>query len=204
MKNKKLILGIAIAILLIAICVLGYVILEQNKAGKVDLAKQSTDIAKKVENTKNNNTVEDELKLNGDKYNSADVTDKDNNTVTLEQEENKPMLMAFWNLDSMEVLNTIQSFYENYGEKVTFSAVGVVDLTEENKNTIDAFIGENNITIPVVYDSVEASASTANNVSAIPTVLIINKDGEVINTVKEDNINTDVIEANLDIVTENY
>ncbi len=204
MKNKKIILGIAIAILLIAACVLGYVILEQNKASKVDLAKQSTDIAKKVENTKNNNTVEDELKLNGDKYNSADVTDKDNNTVTLEQEENKPMLMAFWNLDSMEVLNTIQSFYENYGEKVTFSAVGVVDLTEENRNTIDAFIGENNITIPVVYDSVEASASTSNNVSAIPTVLIINKDGEVINTVKEDNINKDVIEANLDIVTENY
>lgn len=195
--------------------------------GREDLKKeqnQSTNVAENVDNasedeTSNSNFLnnslantdltnitEEDLELSGEKYNLADVQDKDGNTTTLALEENKPMVMLFWNATeevSMEALKNLQSFYDKYSGKITFASIVVADSFEENKSDVEKVITENEITMPVYYDTIDASASKANNVSKVPSLVMIDKKREIINTVTED-INTDVIEANLDILSENY
>lgn len=217
MTKKRIIIGILIVLLLIAGIVVN-IIAMQGRKQLSENNNMSTNFAENVNNSDENKVLnttladisniisEDELELGGDKYNSADVQDKDGNNVTLDVEENKPMVILFWNSaeeSAVDALKILQSNLEKYGEKITFSAVAVVDNFEEAKQEIENVIAENEITIPVVYDTVEASLSTANNVSKIPSVVIVNKKGEIINTVTED-INQDVIEANLDIIAENF
>lgn len=217
MTKKRIIIGILIVLLLIAGIVVNIIAMK----GRKQLSENnnmSTNVAENVNNSSENKVLnttladvsniisEDELELGGDKYNSADVQDRDGNNVTLDIEENKPMVILFWNNteeDAVDALKILQSNLEKYSEKITFSAVAVVDNSEEAKQEVENVIAENEITIPVVYDTVDASLSTANNVSKIPSVVIINKKGEIINTVTED-INQDVIEANLDIIAENF
>lgn len=217
MSKKRIFIGILIALLLIAGIAVNIIAMQGRKEIEEN-NKVSTNVVKDVNNNTENrvpNTtladianviLEDELELGGDKYNPADVQDKDGNTVTLETEENKPMVILFWNdteEGAIDALKVLQDNTEKYGDKITFSAIAVVDNSEEAKQNIENIISENGITIPVAYDTIDASLSTANNVSKIPSAVIINKKGEIINTVTND-INQDVIEANLDIVTENY
>ena len=209
MSKKRIFIGILIALLLIAGIAVNIIAMQGRKEIEEN-NKVSTNVVKDVNNNTENrvpNTtladianviLEDELELGGDKYNPADVQDKDGNTVTLETEENKPMVILFWNDTEEGAIDALK-----YGDKITFSAVAVVDNSEEAKQNIENIISENGITIPLAYDTIDASLSTANNVSKIPSAVIINKKGEIINTVTND-INQDVIEANLDIVTENY
>lgn len=223
MSKKRIVIFVLIALLLIAGIVVNIIAWK----GREDIKKeqnQSTNIAENVDNTSENETsnntflnnslantdlnniTEEDLELSGDKYNLADVQDKDGNTTTLELEENKPMIMLFWNTTedvSIETLKNLQSFYDKYSEKITFASIVVADSFEENKSDVEKVVAENEITMPVYYDTIDASASKANNVSNVPSLVMINKKGEKINTVTED-INTDVIEANLDILSENY
>ena len=68
---------------------------------------------------------------------------------------------------------------------------------------MEKYINENNISIPVVYDTKEGALVLENNITNFPTILMINKNGEIINTLTSE-INDDIIEANLDILSENY
>lgn len=220
MSRKRVIVGCLIATLFVLAVVVTIIAYDQ----KSQVADQYTNVAKNVENTivkkeenkvnenitsqdnSDTNTViqDDELDLTGDAYIAADAQDKDGNTITVKTENGKPMMMLFWNLteeNSMELLKDLQTYYDNYKDKVTFSAVAVVDF--EQKADVEKFISENKIEVPVVYDSVDGSISKANNVSNVPTLLSINKKGEVINNLIS-NIDSDVIEANLDIISENF
>lgn len=223
MSKKRIIIFVIIALLLIAGIVVNIIAWKDREDIK-NKQNQPTNVAEDVDNASENETfnntflnnslantdltniTEEDLELSGEKYNVADVQDKDGNTTTLELEENKPMVMLFWNNTedaSMEALKNLQSFYDKYSEKITFASIVVADSFEENKSEVEKVITENEITIPVYYDTLDASASKANNVSNVPSLVMINKKGEKINTVTED-INTDVIEANLDILAENY
>lgn len=217
MTKKRIIIGILIALLLIAGIAVNIIAMRERKQLEEN-NNISTNVAENVNSNTENKVLntsladvsniisEDELELGGDKYNSADVQDRDGNNITLDTEENKPMVILFWNnteASAIDTLKILQSNVEKYGEKITFSAVAVVDNSEEAKQEVEKVIEENDITMPVLYDTVDASLTTANNVSKIPSVVIINKKGEIINTVTDD-INQDVIEANLDIIVENF
>ena len=55
-----------------------------------------------------------------------------------------------------------------------------------------------------MYD-LDYSAKNEYNITTIPTLVFINKNKEIINTIsKIEHINEDVITANLDILAENY
>ena len=207
MKNKKTVITfVLIGVLLILAIVVNIIAL----SGKNEIKENSqtqTNLSTEVENIVENNTItEEDLELVGEKYVAADVRDANNNDTILETEEDKPMILVFWNtsnVDSTEALKVIQSFYEKYNDKVKFSCVAVIDEVNENKEKVENFISENNITIPIIYDTINNSLTTANNITKIPTILMINKNGEIINTLTAE-INEDIIEANLDILSENY
>jgi hypothetical protein len=200
MKNKKMIIVFAlIAILLIAGIIVNVIAMK---------GKESEDLYTKVEdnvdNVYDNSIEDDELELSGEEYNSADVKDANDKEITITASENTPMLLIFWNNKeekSIDALKTVQTYYSKYSSTVDIKAVAEVD--QDEKSEIQNIISENNITIPVVYDTVDYSLSKANNVSEIPTILVINKKGEIINTLTEE-ITEDVIEANLDILIEKY
>jgi hypothetical protein len=197
MKNKKMVIVfILIAILLVAGIVVNVIAIKEKNENAEDL---STNIANNVDNT-----IDDDLELTGEKYNSADVTDENNKEVTVQTTENTPMVLIFWNHEeekSIEAVKIVQSYYDKYSTKIDIKAVAEVD--KNSKAKIISIASENNITMPIVYDTVDYSLSKANNVSKIPTILMINKNGEIINTLTDD-INEDIIEANLDILAENY
>lgn len=207
MKNKKtVIIFILIGILLISGIVVNIIALN----GKNELKENNqvqTNLSTEVGNIVENNIVtEEDLELIGEKYVAADVKDTNNNETKLETEEDKPMILVFWNTsnaNSTEVLKVVQAFYESYSDKVKFNCVAVIDEVNEDKEKVEKFMSENNITIPLVYDTADNSFTTANNVTKIPTILIINKNSEIINTLT-DEINEDIVEANLDILSENY
>jgi len=226
MSKKRIIIGIVIALLLIAgigvniIAMQGRKEIEQKQMASTNTA-QNVDNTSKKEDTQNvvkneatnneennENTMNEELELTGDKYNPADVIDKDGNTVTLETEENKPMVVLYWNAGnegSIEALEVLQSFYDKYQEKVNFVAMAVVNNYEEEKANVETVLADKNITMLAYYDGVDGSSANANNVSNIPTLLVVNKNAEIINKVVDEvPKSADAVEANLDIITENF
>lgn len=206
MKNKKtLITFILIGILLILAIAVNIIALNGKNEVKENIQVQSN-VSTEVENTVEANVItEENLELTGEKYIEADVKDANDIETILEVKDN-PMIIVFWNIsneNSVEALKTVQAFYEDYSEKINFNCVTVIDEVKETKENVEKFISENNITMPIVYDSKDNSLIKANNVTKIPTILIINKNAEIINTLT-DEINEDIVEANLDILSENY
>lgn len=227
MSKKRIIIGILIALLLIAgigvniIAMQGRKEINEKQQNSTN-AVQNVDNTSKKEDTKNavkdevtnneenneNIMTEEELELTGDKYNPSDVIDKDGNTVTLETEENKPMVILYWNTEnegSIEALEVLQSFYDKYQEKVNFVSMAVVNNYEEEKSNVETVLTDKNINMPAYYDAVDGSCANANNVSNIPTLLVVNKNAEVINKIVDEvPKSADAVEANLDIITENF
>lgn len=206
MKNKKtLITFILIGILLILAIAVNIIALNGKNEVKKNIQVQSN-VSTEVENTVEANVItEENLELTGEKYIEADVKDANDIETILEVKDN-PMIIVFWNIsneNSVEALKTVQAFYEDYSEKINFNCVTVIDEVKETKENVEKFISENNITMPIVYDSKDNSLIKANNVTKIPTILIINKNAEIINTLTNE-INEDIVEANLDILSENY
>lgn len=183
--NKKIIICVLIVILFISAIVITIV------ARNGEKENLSTDLGENV--VQNDITAElDELELRGDKFSGI-------------SEAGKPMIILYCNPkeeSSMEAVKMLQNCYANYQEKVTFRVIVAMD-NEEEKGSADSFIAENNIEIPVTYELVIDSESTANEISNVPTLLMVNKRGEKINSLI-DHITEDAINANLDILTENY
>ena len=207
MKNKKTVITFVLIGVLLTLAIVVNIIALSGKNEIKENHQTQTNLSTEFENIVENNVItEEDLELVGEKYVPADVKDTNNNDTILEAEEDKPMILVFWNtsnVNSIEALKVIQSFYEKYNDNVKFSSVAVIDEFNENKEKVENFITENNITIPIMYDTVNNSLTTANNITKIPTILMINKNAEIINTLA-DEINEDIIEANLDILSENY
>ena len=183
--KKKIIIYVLIAVLFISAIVVTIV---SRNGEKEEL---STNLDKNI--VQNNTTPEvDELELRGDKFSGI-------------SEAGKPMIILYCNPkeeSSMEAVKLLQSCYADYQEQVTFRVIVAMDNEEEN-GSADSFIAENNIEIPVMYELVFDPESTANEIDNIPTLLMVSKRGEKINTLI-DHITEDAIKANLDILTENY
>lgn len=207
---------IIICILIVALLALAIVVNLRAMQMKEDNKNSSTTMKQDVEKENGKDEATDrnvdnrieELELIGDKYKPEETMDKDGNTVSNELEEGRPMITLYWNTkedSSKEALKILQIFYSQskYVEKINFSAVAVVENFEEEKSEIENFIAENNIEVPVVYKTATNSEGMENDIANIPTLLVVNKKGEVINNMMN-NITADSIEANLDIISENY
>lgn len=209
MSNKKII-TIGVIILIVAIAVWGVLIFTNNNT-KENQNDEIISNSQKNENVTNTNQEEEstDLELHGEPYEPSLVYDSENNQVTLADYSDKPMALFFFNTsesDCDEIMQILQKNYDTYKEKVNFVNITAVDETTETKEKVSEYIETNNITMPVLYDT-DYSAKNAYEVDSIPTLVFINKNKEIINTVskyKNEEIDEDLIQANLDILSENY
>lgn len=192
MRNKKFIIIGSIVIVVILAIVLGFIVFSNNSENSND------------QSINNSENISD-LELTGEDYSPSKIYDENNNKVELSDFADKPMAILFFNTSestSVEALEILQKNYENYKDDVNIINIAVIDGITETKEDINEYLQTKNIDMSVMYDT-DYSAKNEYKVDKLPTFVFINKNSEIINTISED-INEDVIQANLDILAENY
>lgn len=130
-------------------------------------------------------------------YVDITVEDVSGNKVKLSDYKNQAAMILFWNsnnADSVEMLRRVNAFSEKYAEKVKILAIDTLD-----ENPEELLQG---ITIPIYYDK-DRSAQNNYNITELPSMVYINKENEVYNS-KIGLTSIDALEANFDIMAENY
>lgn len=121
----------------------------------------------------------------------------DNTEVDLSEYENKPMMMVFFDdrgEESLQVLSEVDSMYETYKDTAKFLMINTNrDVNESLKNEYK---------IEIFYDFYK-EAVRKYNIKEFPTMIYVQKDNTIFNA-KTGVPSLDSIEANLDIITENY
>lgn len=112
-----------------------------------------------------------------------DVVDKDGNAVRLADFKGKTVVLNFWASwcpPCRAEFPDFQTFYEESkaDDKVVMLAVNLLGSNGESKESAQAFIEENNYTLPYYFDNQGATANTYQ-VSSIPTTYIITPQGEL-------------------------
>ena len=109
------------------------------------------------------------------------MLDMDGNEVTLASFFGKPIILNFWaswcGPCKMEMPD-IQSFYEQYGEKIHFLIVNCTDGSRETVDTAKAFLADTDYTFPVYFDTTSMGAYTYG-ASSIPLTFFIDAEGNL-------------------------
>lgn len=228
MKEKKNIILLIFAVILFIIALAFFMwsffgehntnikfegILEKEKSSNNDIAQN------KVE--KKNSTTNEEQEENGNEdeenvvnnedgaevsntqdvenvsYTDITVFKEDNTETTLSEFSGKPVMLLFWNSeneDSINVLKKVNEIYKNYDAKIEFLMVSTSkEIPEDLKNEIS---------VNVYYD-LNNEYQTKYNVEIVPTMVYIDKENKIMNA-KSGVPSSDAIEANLDILADNF
>lgn len=131
------------------------------------------------------------------KYFNFTVYRDDKSEVNLAEYENNPIMVLFFDdndVDSIEVLNRVDNLYEQYEDKVKFLMI--------NTNKEINYNLKENYNVEIFYDFY--SEATRNyNITELPAMIYINSSNEIFNA-KTGVPSVDALEANLDILSENY
>ena len=220
MKNKNIVLlvfaTVFFVLAVIFFIISNSIILPQNKANNTT----NNAINNKYKNTISNkatNNVDNKISHNNSiDYNNAaetgilnsirdyqnfSVKDENGNVVSLDDYSGKPVYILFFNTtqtESIEMLETLNSVYNSYKDKVVFFTVANI----EEKENVQKILQEKSINIPVYYEECLAASKTYN-ISAYPTSVIKDKNNSIVNQ-KAGKLEEDTILANLDILAEEY
>ena len=132
-------------------------------------------------------------------------TANEEETFSLSNYDNKPMVLMFWRSDvsdAIETLNSLNIAYEEYSEEVNFVCIDVSIGETSSKQDIENYMDVNDIKIDMYYDS-NNNAVNAYNINYVPSVIFIDKNRNVINT-KVGLLSYDALEANLDLLVGNF
>lgn len=220
MKNKNIVLlvfaTVFFVLAVIFFIISNSIILPQNKANNTT----NNAINNKYKNTISNkatNNVDNKISHNNSiDYNNAaetgilnsirdyqnfSVKDENGNVVSLDDYSGKPVYILFFNTtqtESIKMLETLNSVYNSYKDKVVFFTVANI----EEKENVQKILQEKSINIPVYYEE-GLAASKTYNISAYPTSVIKDKNNSIVNQ-KTGKLEEDTILANLDILAEEY
>lgn len=220
MKNKNIVLLVFATVFFVLAVVFfiisNSIILPQNKANNTT----NNAINNKYKNTisnKTTNNVDNKISHNNSiDYNNAaetgilnsirdyqnfSVKDENGNVVSLDDYSGKPVYILFFNTtqtESIKMLETLNSVYNSYKDKVVFFTVANI----EEKENVQKILQEKSINIPVYYEE-GLAASKTYNISAYPTSVIKDKNNSIVNQ-KTGKLEEDTILANLDILAEEY
>lgn len=156
--------------------------------------KEEKNIVKNQENDENNKgePKEDaEIKegiFPGNKAYDFALLDKEGNEISLSSLNGKVVFLNFWASwcgPCRIEMPHMQKVYEEYKDKDV--VILAVNITASEKNGIDgvnSFLQENKYTFPVLYDK-DGAVAEKYRISAIPTTYIINKDGIIVNLIRQ-------------------
>ena len=176
-KNTKKLLIFSIIIFIIAIGIFAFF--------------QITSTTKNPENT---------LQNSNNKTNEFIFTDAEGNKLKIDKTSNLGMTIIFWNSDSENSLKTLElvdSYYEMYKDSIDFY---IINTNEKHKDII-SIVNNCDFSFPVYYNH-ENTASNFYTIEKLPTLIFIDKQGEM-HTINNE-IDEDTLTANLDILAENY
>ena len=195
LENCKKISVVICSLILAIMAILGIIVINMN--------------TQKAENNNlENNITNQEVEFSGPKYKPSTVYDESNKEVSLLDLSDKPMALIFFNTtnqESIEALEIFNKYQEEYSDKVNIVGICISDGVTENTEKTIKTLEESGIELKNILYDLDYSAKNEYNITTIPTLVFINKNKEIINTIsKIEHINEDVITANLDILAENY
>ena len=118
--------------------------------------------------------------------------DKNNNELKMSSFLGKPIVVFFSDFidnaeDSAGFIQTLEFFYEDYEEQAQFFTI--------DKNDVPDYAS-----MITLYKDIDGNEKY--NVEQLPTLLFVDSEGNIINQVTK--IDEDSLEANLDLICENY
>lgn len=195
LKNKKVALILCIILVIVIIASI-FLIFASNKNENNNLD---------VNNEQNVNNNEDESDFSGPEYKTSKVYDENNEEISLSDFSNTAMALVFFDLtdESLDVIKIFEKYEKDYLDKVNIVGVCVEEESSNDINAVKEKIKESNINLKNVLYDLDYSAQNEYSVFSAPTLVFINKQNQIINTLTT-SMNEDVITANLDILAENY
>lgn len=162
---------------------------------------------KNIEDSDQNNTVmfeEDEPysesqteDIDNVIYKDFTIYRDDNSELKLSEFKNTPIMLLFFNSeneDSIKVLQKVESVYKNFQNNMKFLMINTSQEVDENL--------KNEYSIEIYYDFYKEAVRNYN-ITELPSMIFITKDNNVFNA-KSGLISTDALDANLNILIENY
>ena len=129
-------------------------------------------------------------------YVDISFENSEGNLNKLSESKDMATMILFWspdNQDSVEVLKKVDSMNEKY-ENIKFYMINTSDTTPKEL--------EDELTIDIYYDKLKEGASKFY-ITELPSMIYIQKNNEVLHA-KSGFTSTDALEANLDILAENF
>ena len=106
------------------------------------------------------------------------ITDKDGRTYGILNFKGNPTILCFWTAKAEKELDRMQEFYELYGDVANFVMLHMTSQ-EETKEEALAFLQEKDYTFPVYFDT-QLSGAMAYGVVGIPATYFIDAEGYVV------------------------
>lgn len=206
MKNKlnskvKLIIYIAAFVVFIGGATIAYNLLSKEVKPEGDLSiVSSTDEAETDSSGASDAESPDEETITAPDFT---VLDKDGNEVKLSDQFGKPIVLNFWASWCPPCKGEMPHFnkiYEEMGEDVIFMMVDSVDGQRETTKKGKEFIEENKYTFPTYYDESQ-DASYAYGITALPSTIFIDKDGNIIAAAQQA-IDEETLLKGIELITE--
>jgi len=167
-KKRSVIIALIALVALLVVAVLAYSVLPNLQGGK------SYELTPAAES--DSGLSEGLLACNVEDSGGATVVLGD-----LSKTSQKPIVIniwASWCAHCVEEMEAYQKLYDEYGDRVEFVMLNVVDTPGEAQKARD-FVKERSFTYPVYYDS-NAEVREALFVTGIPVSVIVSADGKVI------------------------
>lgn len=201
MKDKKniILLVVAIIIFIVSLIFLFWSFNQEdknlNKLSTSNLDDEAVE-TKLVSESETSNTQDVENVV----YADITLLTENERKINLSDFKNTSVMLLFWNPeneDSVTVLKKVNDIYKKYDDKISFLMISDTKEIPENL--------KNEITMDIVYD-LENEAKEKYNVTTLPTMIYIYNmynDNTIMNA-KSGVPSNDAIEANLDLLSDNF
>lgn len=188
MKKNILIISISVIIVALSVGFFLYTLTVKNTELEPEEVIKDVKVINEVSKTQDIENVN---------YNDAILFKKDKSEVKLSDFKDKPIMLLFFNEEneeSIEVLKKVEELYPNYKETIQFFMINTAKEANEDL--------ANDYSLEIYYDFYEETA-IKYNITQLPSMIYINESNEVFNA-KQGFTTTDALEANLDILSNNF